>query len=183
MEQTTDNMRAIIRTMFCARLIAASIDDHNALISYESIAHDLERSCCNLAVRDCKRRGLIHKISFDAHDHCTVTYSGAAARIADMLRAECGELYIAIMTGRVRAINVAQTPSHILCPTIMQKERDIVEQRSNQHIEINVSSLYKCSKCGMRRTTYDEYQTRSSDEAPTLAIRCINCGHAWTQHT
>jgi DNA-directed RNA polymerase subunit M/transcription elongation factor TFIIS len=24
-------------------------------------------------------------------------------------------------------------------------------------------------------------QTRSSDEAPTLAIQCAGCGHCWTQ--
>jgi DNA-directed RNA polymerase subunit M/transcription elongation factor TFIIS len=183
MEQSTNSMRDVIRNMLYVRLTAIHSDIVLDKEKYINLSRDLERSCCNLAVRDCIQHGLIHKITYDARDHCTVMYSGAAARIADMLRAECGELYNALVTGRVRAIDVAQTPSHILCPSVMQKERDIVEQRSNQHIEINVSSLYKCSKCGMRRTTYDEYQTRSSDEAPTLAIRCINCGHAWTQHT
>lgn len=42
-----------------------------------------------------------------------------------------------------------------------------------------MTDMYKCSKCKKRECTYYEMFTRSADEASSLFIRCINCGHSW----
>ena len=36
-----------------------------------------------------------------------------------------------------------------------------------------------CGKCGKNKTTKFQLQTRSSDEAITNFIRCVNCGNRW----
>ena len=36
---------------------------------------------------------------------------------------------------------------------------------------------FKCGKCGKRKCTYYQKQTRSSDEPMTTFITCVNCGH------
>ncbi len=63
-----------------------------------------------------------------------------------------------------------------------------------QNIENNINSVrsdwdekhapvtegvYKCSKCGGKKTRQHEMQTRSADEPMTIFIHCVNCGNSW----
>jgi len=41
------------------------------------------------------------------------------------------------------------------------------------------SDLFKCGKCGKRDTTYNQLQTRSSDEPMTTFVLCNQCGFRW----
>jgi transcription elongation factor S-II len=38
---------------------------------------------------------------------------------------------------------------------------------------------FKCGKCGQRRTTYYQKQTRSADEPMTTFVTCLNCNNRW----
>ena len=63
-----------------------------------------------------------------------------------------------------------------------------------QNIENNINSVrsdwdekhapvtegvYKCYKCGGKKTRQHEMQTRSADEPMTIFIHCVNCGNSW----
>jgi DNA-directed RNA polymerase subunit M/transcription elongation factor TFIIS len=39
--------------------------------------------------------------------------------------------------------------------------------------------IFKCRKCGSRRTTYYSVQIRSQDEPATNFITCLNCENRW----
>jgi DNA-directed RNA polymerase subunit M/transcription elongation factor TFIIS len=39
--------------------------------------------------------------------------------------------------------------------------------------------IFKCRKCGSRRTTYYSVQIRSQDEPATNFITCLNCDNRW----
>jgi len=41
------------------------------------------------------------------------------------------------------------------------------------------TALFKCGKCGKRRTTYTQLQTRSADEPMTTFVLCLDCGNRW----
>ncbi|CAI8005402.1 Transcription elongation factor A protein 1, partial [Geodia barretti] len=41
------------------------------------------------------------------------------------------------------------------------------------------TDLLKCSKCGSRKCTYTQAQTRSADEPMTTFAYCLTCGHRW----
>ncbi|XXG40033.1 hypothetical protein AAC387_Pa01g0846 [Persea americana] len=38
---------------------------------------------------------------------------------------------------------------------------------------------FKCSRCGQRKTTYYQLQTRSADEPMTTFVTCVNCNKHW----
>lgn len=38
---------------------------------------------------------------------------------------------------------------------------------------------FKCSRCGQRKTTYYQVQTRSVDEPMTTYVTCVNCNNHW----
>ena len=39
-----------------------------------------------------------------------------------------------------------------------------------------------CPKCGNKEAVWWLQQTRSSDEAPTLFLRCTQCKHSWREY-
>ena len=41
--------------------------------------------------------------------------------------------------------------------------------------------LFRCGKCGQRKTDYFQKQTRSADEPMTAFISCQNCGNQWKE--
>lgn len=41
------------------------------------------------------------------------------------------------------------------------------------------TALFKCAKCGKRKTTYTQLQTRSADEPMTTFVLCLECGNRW----
>ncbi len=39
-----------------------------------------------------------------------------------------------------------------------------------------------CPECGNKEAVWWLQQTRSSDEAPTLFLRCTKCSHSWREY-
>ncbi|KAK9733239.1 hypothetical protein RND81_04G053800 [Saponaria officinalis] len=68
------------------------------------------------------------------------------------------------------------------------------EQRRQQNKEIEEKKLFdcersgapkattdqfKCGRCGQRKCTYYQLQTRSADEPMTTFVTCVNCNNHW----
>ena len=43
------------------------------------------------------------------------------------------------------------------------------------------SDAFECPICAARKCVHYELQTRSADEATTIFVTCIQCGHRWTE--
>lgn len=145
------------------------------------LATDLEYGCCKLAITKSKERGVMPILAEQSNDPCTIAYTSACSRILSMLRKKPCVLLEKIIDGTLNAKIIAQLPLNTIYPDILRKERDIYAARTSQKIAINESILYKCSKCGVSRTSYYEVQTRGSDEPPTMKLTCQNCGHKWSR--
>lgn len=68
-----------------------------------------------------------------------------------------------------------------------QREQDRKIQKENMDkamvakAERSISKSLQCGKCGQRKVTYTEAQTRSADEPMTLFCTCLACGKSWKQ--
>jgi transcription elongation factor S-II len=68
-----------------------------------------------------------------------------------------------------------------------QREQDRKIQKENMDkamvakAERSISQSLQCGKCGQRKVTYTEAQTRSADEPMTLFCTCLACGKSWRQ--
>lgn len=43
----------------------------------------------------------------------------------------------------------------------------------------SISDALTCGKCGMKKVSYTQAQTRSADEPMTTFCECQNCGNRW----
>ena len=92
---------------------------------------------------------------------------------------------------RVRILNGSIAPaqftkmSHEEMKSKEMKAEDAALQKENMRTamvaqeEKSVSSQLKCGKCGMRKVSYTQAQTRSADEPMTTFCECMNCGNRW----
>ncbi|CAB4492208.1 unnamed protein product [Rhizophagus irregularis] len=77
---------------------------------------------------------------------------------------------------------------------VMTKEEMASEEKKARDREIQQANLFKargagptqaetnmfrCGKCGERKTTYFQMQTRSADEPMTTFVTCIVCNNRW----
>lgn len=60
-------------------------------------------------------------------------------------------------------------------------EKENMDKAMVAQAERSISTSLQCGKCGQRKVTYTEAQTRSADEPMTLFCTCMNCGKSWKQ--
>jgi transcription elongation factor S-II len=86
----------------------------------------------------------------------------------------------ALLDGGLDAHFVAFMTPHQLHPARWSKEMDkrrIAEDASNNQ---RVTDIYKCSRCGDRKSTTAQMQTRSADEPMTIFVTCLTCYKTFT---
>ncbi|RJE23134.1 transcription elongation factor SII [Aspergillus sclerotialis] len=94
---------------------------------------------------------------------------------------------------RLRVLSNEVQPDHFVrmsheeLRSAEQREQDRKIQKENMdkamvaQAERSISTSLQCGKCGQRKVTYTEAQTRSADEPMTLFCTCLNCGKSWRQ--
>ena len=66
-----------------------------------------------------------------------------------------------------------------------QKAKDDLLARENMMkaqvpmAEKSISTALRCGKCGQKKVSYSQAQTRSADEPMTTFCECLNCGNRW----
>lgn len=85
-----------------------------------------------------------------------------------------------VESGRLKPKIIAFMTQSQLCPDkwddILTKKRMIEEKAKN----IATTDLYKCHKCGQRKSTVRYLQTRCADEPMTIFVTCCNCHNTFT---
>ncbi|KAI8908967.1 transcription factor S-II, central domain-containing protein [Gorgonomyces haynaldii] len=71
---------------------------------------------------------------------------------------------------------------------MMSKERKQQVEQALKEVMLDAVSatahhaetdMFKCGKCGARKATYYQMQTRSADEPMTTFVTCVACGNRW----
>lgn len=71
-------------------------------------------------------------------------------------------------------------PNGPLATAIMNaKNREIEIEKHKAKLDEEYEGIFKCRKCGSKKTTYYQLQTRSADEPMTTYVTCTNCDNRW----
>lgn len=88
---------------------------------------------------------------------------------------------------RIGAISAARlatmTAEEMANDEIKQLREKFMKEAINDaqlaHVQGTKTDLLKCGKCKNRNCTYNQLQTRSSDEPMTTFVMCNECGNRW----
>jgi transcription elongation factor S-II len=94
------------------------------------------------------------------------------------------ELGRRVMRGDVSATKFVRM-THEELKSAEQKEQDSKLEKENMKkaqvpmMEKSISDALKCGKCGQKKVSYSQAQTRSADEPMTTFCECTVCGNRW----
>jgi DNA-directed RNA polymerase subunit M/transcription elongation factor TFIIS len=95
-------------------------------------------------------------------------------------------LYDRLKSGSYTSTDIASLGAYEMYPEKWRSLIDIQLKRDKHLLEGGTdleyaTDMFKCSRCGKRKCTYYEMQTRSADEAMTVFIKCLICKKEWKQ--
>ncbi len=87
-----------------------------------------------------------------------------------------------VMTNTVASRDLPNlTPQEMFPETWNQLIND-KQSRDEKEFSLTASAMtdkYKCRRCGSRKITFYELQTRSADEGTSSFFTCLSCGNQW----
>jgi len=94
------------------------------------------------------------------------------------------QLGIRVMSGDITPGIFVTMPQEALKSDTRRKEDEklAVENMKKAQVpmaEKSISDVFKCAKCGQKKVSYSQAQTRSADEPMTTFCTCTVCGNRW----
>ena len=166
------------RDFVCETLLCKSVrcEEFRALddAAQWEIINSIERSIFNLAIDIAESDGVL--CSFDTYNFVH-RYSIQAGRVID-----CMEIWLPrVIAGVIRADMLCFLTNEEMNPDANRVERDEIQKRRDQKIEIKASVQYRCRKCKHNVMIPMQYQSRALDEAGSLSCLCVKCGNIQRQ--
>ncbi|KAI5815506.1 transcription factor S-II, central domain-containing protein [Pyronema omphalodes] len=89
-----------------------------------------------------------------------------------------------VISGDISTTRLATMDTKEMASEEMKKENERLQQENLREsmvakAEKSISDQLQCGKCGKKRVSYTQAQTRSADEPMTTFCTCENCGHMW----
>jgi DNA-directed RNA polymerase subunit M/transcription elongation factor TFIIS len=87
-----------------------------------------------------------------------------------------------VVSGTVSCNDLATMTPQELFPDVWLKLINDKKSRDEKEFSLTASALtdkYKCRRCGSRKITFYERQTRSADEGTSSFFTCLSCGNQW----
>jgi transcription elongation factor S-II len=89
-----------------------------------------------------------------------------------------------VLLGRIKPEAICAMTSEEMASDQRKKETENIKAKAMFECERGMQAVastdqFKCAKCGQRKTTYFQMQTRSADEPMTTFVSCLNCNARW----
>lgn len=106
------------------------------------------------------------------------------SRVSNLRDAKNPLLKLKVLSGQISPDTFATMPTEEMASDEMKKFRQECAKESIREAQVaknqgTETALFKCGKCGKRKTTYTQLQTRSADEPMTTFVLCLECGNRW----
>ena len=91
-------------------------------------------------------------------------------------------LYDKIKNDEIKAEEISKLSVYDVYPDNWRKMIDDKIKRDKMKYELKPEAMterYKCRRCGSRKCSYYELQTRSADEPMTQFFTCLDCKNRW----
>lgn len=127
----------------------------------------------------------VEQAAFDTYKGDNAEYRSKLRSLFQNLKAKDNrELGPKVMSGEITASRFV-VMSHEDLKSSSRKAEDAKLQKDNMKkaqvpmAEKSISDALKCGKCGQKKVSYSQAQTRSADEPMTTFCECTVCGNRW----
>ncbi|KAJ1895454.1 transcription elongation factor TFIIS [Kickxella alabastrina] len=149
---------------------------------YNSIAADSDADSEILL----QRSSGIELVEFEkAESSITTTYKSKIRSLCLNLRDKKNpELRNSVVLGIITPKHLCNMTSEEMAPKELQLAIDKMNQENLADArapiaEVSETDMFRCGRCGNRRCTYYQMQTRSADEPMTTFVTCVVCTNRW----
>ena len=155
----------------------------NNLICDEKLSRNIEKSIYNIVINNSKENNINRK--WDNKIFYNLYFSKIRSlymNLDDSSYIKNNYLLNNIKSGNIKPSDIGNLSVYEIHP---ENWREIIEEkikRDKMMYEIKPESMterYKCRKCGSRKCSYYEMQTRSADEPMTQFFTCLDCKNRW----
>ncbi|KAI9047849.1 hypothetical protein LZ554_008557 [Drepanopeziza brunnea f. sp. 'monogermtubi'] len=148
---------------------------------YNGLAFMSTESSSNIMVRAIE----VEKAAFDAFKGDTPEYRSKLRSLFQNLKAISNrELAPAVMSGEIPPEKFVVMSHEELKSSERRKEDEKLQKDNMKKAQVpmaekSISDALKCGKCGQKKVSYSQAQTRSADEPMTTFCECTVCGNRW----
>ncbi|KAI9866673.1 MAG: RNA polymerase II elongation factor [Trichoglossum hirsutum] len=147
---------------------------------------------------DCKRTGdtippaLVLKRAIDIERAAFVNHGATSTEYKNKIRSlyqnlkhkSNPQLRVHVLSAEITAERlVVMTHKELASPERRAEDEKMQQENMNKAMvaqgEKSVSTALKCPKCGQKKVSYSQAQTRSADEPMTTFCECTICGNRW----
>ncbi|XP_048231392.1 transcription elongation factor TFIIS [Ricinus communis] len=92
-----------------------------------------------------------------------------------------------VLLGQVKPERIAELSSEEMASDERRKKNKEIKEKALLVCQLAgapkaTTDQFKCGRCGQRKTSYYQMQTRSADEPMTTYVTCVNCSNRWKMH-
>ncbi|KAG9443288.1 hypothetical protein H6P81_014628 [Aristolochia fimbriata] len=89
-----------------------------------------------------------------------------------------------VLLGHIRPERLIEMTPEDMASDQRKRENNQIKEKAMLECERGgapkaTTDQFKCGRCGQRKTTYYQMQTRSADEPMTTFVTCVNCNNHW----
>ncbi|EON64162.1 transcription elongation factor S-II [Coniosporium apollinis CBS 100218] len=151
-------------------------------LMYDGLAHMSEESPEDVL----RMARSVELAAFNAHNHETsADYKTKMRSLYQNLKNKSNpQLRQRVLSGEITPDRFV-VMTHEELKSESRKKEDAALERENLNkamvaqVERSISASLTCGKCGQKKVSYSQAQTRSADEPMTTFCECTNCGHRW----
>lgn len=148
---------------------------------YDGLAFMSEESTTHVIIKAME----IERSAFVAFKGDTPEYRAKLRSLFQNLKNKSNrELGPRVMSGEITADRFVTMTHDELKSAERRKEDDELERENMKNAQVpmaekSISDALKCGRCGQKRVSYSQAQTRSADEPMTTFCECTVCGNRW----
>lgn len=148
---------------------------------YNGLAHNSRMSCTSVILKAME----IEKAAYNRFKGDTPEYRNKMRSLFQNLKnRQNKELGPKVMKGEIEAEKFVAMTLDELKSEERKKEEEALKKDNMKRAQVpmaerSISDALKCGKCGQKKVSYSQAQTRSADEPMTTFCECTVCGNRW----
>ena len=151
------------------------IDDFNKILKNKPKSKKLESSIYNYSLNFAKENGLNDNLE-DIYNHKTNDIINNLDTKSDIKN---NYLFDAIKSNSIDIGDVVELSPDKLFTNKWKSIIDKIKYIEYKKKNMATTDIFECKKCGKRKCTFYQLQTRSADEPMTTFVNCLVCGNSW----